>query len=196
MYWRLSTVFSTCENTIQWDTIEWQKSSKPLPQSNYLQLFFWRVTSSRNLFPCWWPYTFLICLLLDILVSFNIQMTQFYCLVFALERSHGTCMLYKDVVWMIGVTITNLGFGDFTPRLDCDLNIYLTLLLVHLSHDAWFVCCHCLAFSKLPWLLASWARPWWFRLMKNAFWLLSKSNVSFNQLNYYFWHRTLRRRSN
>ena len=26
-------------------------------------------------------------------------------------------MLYKDVVWMIGVTITNLGFGDFTPRL-------------------------------------------------------------------------------
>jgi len=36
-------------------------------------------------------------------------------IVFALERSHGTCMLYKDVVWMIGVTITNLGFGDFTP---------------------------------------------------------------------------------
>jgi len=36
-------------------------------------------------------------------------------IVFALERSHGTCMMYKDVVWMIGVTITNLGFGDFTP---------------------------------------------------------------------------------
>ena len=63
-------------------------------------------------------------------------MTQFYYLVFALERSHGTCMLYKDVVWMIGVTITNLGFGDFTPRLGCDLYIYPTLLLVHLSHDA------------------------------------------------------------
>ena len=37
-------------------------------------------------------------------------------IVFALERSHGTCMQYMDVVWMIGVTITNLGFGDFTPR--------------------------------------------------------------------------------
>ena len=54
---------------------------------------------------------------------FNIMMTQLYCLVFALERSHGTCMLYKDVVWMIGVTITNLGFGDFTPRLGFDLCI-------------------------------------------------------------------------
>jgi len=36
-------------------------------------------------------------------------------IVFALERNHGTCMQYKDVVWMMGVTITNLGFGDFTP---------------------------------------------------------------------------------
>ena len=32
-----------------------------------------------------------------------------------LERAHGTCMLYGDVLWMMGVTITNLGYGDFTP---------------------------------------------------------------------------------
>ena len=24
-------------------------------------------------------------------------------------------MQYKDVAWIMGVTITNLGFGDFTP---------------------------------------------------------------------------------
>ena len=36
-------------------------------------------------------------------------------IVFALERNHGTCMQYKDVAWIMGVTITNLGFGDFTP---------------------------------------------------------------------------------
>ena len=24
-------------------------------------------------------------------------------------------MLYADVLWMMGVTITNLGYGDFTP---------------------------------------------------------------------------------
>ena len=32
-----------------------------------------------------------------------------------LERAHGTCMQYGDVLWMMGVTITNLGYGDFTP---------------------------------------------------------------------------------
>ena len=31
------------------------------------------------------------------------------------ERAHGTCMRYGDVLWMMGVTITNLGYGDFTP---------------------------------------------------------------------------------
>ncbi|CBY13606.1 unnamed protein product [Oikopleura dioica] len=36
-------------------------------------------------------------------------------IVFALERLRGKCMDYTDVVWMMGVTITNLGFGDFTP---------------------------------------------------------------------------------
>ena len=36
-------------------------------------------------------------------------------LVYAFERANGTCTAYVDVVWMMGVTITNLGFGDFTP---------------------------------------------------------------------------------
>jgi hypothetical protein len=35
--------------------------------------------------------------------------------VFALERRYGTCMMYLDVVWLMAVTLTNLGFGDFTP---------------------------------------------------------------------------------
>ena len=37
-------------------------------------------------------------------------------LVYAFERANGTCTAYVDVVWMMGVTITNLGYGDFTPR--------------------------------------------------------------------------------
>lgn len=37
-------------------------------------------------------------------------------IIYALERANGTCMGYGDVVWMMGVTITNLGYGDFTPR--------------------------------------------------------------------------------
>ena len=36
-------------------------------------------------------------------------------IIYALERANGRCMSYGDVVWMIGVTITNLGYGDFTP---------------------------------------------------------------------------------
>merc|ERR1712131_68980 len=36
-------------------------------------------------------------------------------IIYALERNSGTCMEYQDVVWLMGVTITNLGFGDFTP---------------------------------------------------------------------------------
>ena len=36
--------------------------------------------------------------------------------VFALERAYGTCMLYQDVVWLVAVTLTNLGYGEFTPR--------------------------------------------------------------------------------
>ena len=37
--------------------------------------------------------------------------------VFALERAYGTCMEYIDVVWLVAVTLTNLGYGEFTPRL-------------------------------------------------------------------------------
>ena len=37
-------------------------------------------------------------------------------IIFALERGNGRCMGYGDVVWMMGVTITNLGYGDFTPH--------------------------------------------------------------------------------
>ena len=37
-------------------------------------------------------------------------------IIYALERANGQCMSYGDVVWMIGVTITNLGYGDFTPK--------------------------------------------------------------------------------
>ena len=36
-------------------------------------------------------------------------------IIYAVERAHGTCMQYGDVLWMMGVTITNLGYGDFTP---------------------------------------------------------------------------------
>ena len=36
--------------------------------------------------------------------------------VFALERAYGTCMEYIDVVWLVAVTLTNLGYGEFTPR--------------------------------------------------------------------------------
>ena len=35
--------------------------------------------------------------------------------VFALERAYGTCMEYIDVVWLVAVTLTNLGYGEFTP---------------------------------------------------------------------------------
>ena len=53
-------------------------------------------------------------------------------IVFALERAAGTCMEYDDVVWMMGVTITNLGFGDFTPsfwlsRLNEGVKTYILL---------------------------------------------------------------------
>ena len=35
--------------------------------------------------------------------------------VYSVERVAGTCMLYSDVIWMTAVTITNLGYGEFTP---------------------------------------------------------------------------------
>ena len=36
-------------------------------------------------------------------------------LIVNLKRSRGTCMEYTDVVWLVAVTLTNLGYGEFTP---------------------------------------------------------------------------------
>ena len=36
-------------------------------------------------------------------------------IVYGLERLDGTCMLYRDVTWIIVVSLTNLGFGDYVP---------------------------------------------------------------------------------
>ena len=36
-------------------------------------------------------------------------------IVYSLERIDGTCMLYRDVTWIIVVSLTNLGFGDYVP---------------------------------------------------------------------------------
>jgi len=36
-------------------------------------------------------------------------------IIYSLERMSGTCMVYSDVIWMTAVTITNLGYGEFTP---------------------------------------------------------------------------------
>ena len=44
---------------------------------------------------------------------FNVFVLGF--IVFSLERMAGTCMEYSDVLWMMMVTITNLGYGEFTP---------------------------------------------------------------------------------
>jgi len=32
------------------------------------------------------------------------------------ERGYGEYKHYLDCVWMISVTLPNLGFGDFTPQ--------------------------------------------------------------------------------
>ena len=56
-------------------------------------------------------------------------------LVYAFERANGTCTAYVDVVWMMGVTITNLGFGDFTP------SFWMSRTIGKLSlHKAGFFC--------------------------------------------------------
>ena len=49
--------------------------------------------------------------------------------VFALERAYGTCMLYQDVVWLVAVTLTNLGYGEFTPRKVSSNNLLLFILI-------------------------------------------------------------------
>ena len=52
-------------------------------------------------------------LILFIVYLFNVFVIGY--IVYALERANGTCMEYVDVVWIMIVTITNLGYGDFTP---------------------------------------------------------------------------------
>ena len=59
------------------------------------------------------------------LYFFNITAIGY--IVFALERANGTCMEYVDTVWLMGVTITNLGFGDFTP------SFWLSRIIVSMS---------------------------------------------------------------
>jgi hypothetical protein len=60
-------------------------------------------------------------------------------IVFALERNHGTCMQYNDVVWMMGVTITNLGFGDFTPSSTVSRSMIALLSLLGIFQTALIV---------------------------------------------------------
>ena len=59
--------------------------------------------------------------------------------VFALERRYGTCMQYLDVVWLMAVTLTNLGFGDFTPSFVLSRKdaILLTVIERTLSPRRW-----------------------------------------------------------
>ena len=70
--------------------------------------------------------------------------------VFALERAYGTCMLYQDVVWLVAVTLTNLGYGEFTPRKVSSNNLLLFILILShqvdwpgtfdMNHIIWFKC--------------------------------------------------------
>ena len=50
--------FSTCENIIQWDIIEWLKFWKLSPRSNSHQRFFSKVTFWKSPCRCWWPCIF------------------------------------------------------------------------------------------------------------------------------------------
>ena len=59
------------------------------------------------------------------LYFFNVMAVGY--IVFTLERGNGTCLEYVDTVWMMGVTITNLGFGDFTP------SFWLSRIIVSIS---------------------------------------------------------------
>ena len=49
--------------------------------------------------------------------------------IYALERSYGTCMEYYDVVWLMAVTLTNLGYGEFTPTFWISRSIVAVLSL-------------------------------------------------------------------
>ena len=55
------------------------------------------------------------------------------------KRNHGTCMQYNDVVWMMGVTITNLGFGDFTPSSTVSRSMIALLSLLGIFQTALIV---------------------------------------------------------
>ena len=59
--------------------------------------------------------------------------------VYALERSYGTCMEYKDVVWLIAVTLTNLGYGEYTPSFWVSRSIVAMLSLLGLFQTALIV---------------------------------------------------------
>ena len=46
------------------------------------------------------------------------------------ERSYGEYKTYYECVWMISVTLPNLGFGDFTPKfIPCRVLVAMTGLL-------------------------------------------------------------------
>ena len=60
-------------------------------------------------------------------------------IVFSLERMAGTCMRYSDVIWMVGVTITNLGYGEFTPSFWLSRIIILLLSLFGIVQTALIV---------------------------------------------------------
>ena len=48
-------------------------------------------------------------------------------------------MQYNDVVWMMGVTITNLGFGDFTPSSTVSRSMIALLSLLGIFQTALIV---------------------------------------------------------
>ncbi len=59
--------------------------------------------------------------------------------IYALERSYGTCMEYYDVVWLMAVTLTNLGYGEFTPTFWISRSIVAILSLFGLFQVSFFL---------------------------------------------------------
>ena len=76
-------------------------------------------------------------LVMVLLYMFNVFVIGY--LVFSMERSSGTCTMYIDVVWMMSVTITNLGFGDFTPSFWLSRVVVSTLSLFGIFQTALIV---------------------------------------------------------
>ena len=52
---------------------------------------------------------------ISLLLLYLFNVFVFGYIVYALERIDGTCMLYRDVTWIMVVSLTNLGFGDYVP---------------------------------------------------------------------------------